>query len=186
MTNSQKDKYLTYGEMNLINNLRELWLELAMWRRAYLISYAANFGDLDLVGQRLYDSSKNLGDILKVFFGVYASGRIQTLLNEQIAISLEILNAESQKDPPTVDEATARLYQNADQLAAYLAQINPYWSEEEWKRLLYEYYENLILQMVLVFAGRYDEAIKLFEGLEDQTLNIADYMAKGIIYYFTK
>ena len=100
MTNPQKDKYLTYGEMNLINNLRELWLELVMWRRAYLISYATNFGDLDLVGQRLYDSSKNLGDLLKVFFGVNASGRIQTLLNEQIAISLEILNAESQKEPP--------------------------------------------------------------------------------------
>ena len=58
----------------------------------------------------------------------------------------------ARKNRPTVDEATVRLYQNADQLAAYLAQINPYWSEEEWKRLLYEYYENIILQMVLVFC----------------------------------
>ncbi|MDD4564906.1 MAG: hypothetical protein PHE79_05445 [Eubacteriales bacterium] len=43
-----------HGQMNLINRMRRLWMQLALWRRAYLISSAADFGDLALVGDRLY------------------------------------------------------------------------------------------------------------------------------------
>jgi hypothetical protein len=175
---------LTYGQMNLFNTLRKLWMELAMWRRAFLVSYAANFGDIELVGERLYQAPTNLGNILEVFFGFQIARRVENLIREQIITGLEILNAEGQGNREAVDAGTERLYRNADQIAAYLAEINPYWSEEEWKRLLYEYYETTIREMVMVLSGYYAEDIALYENLEDQALNIADYMARGIIEYF--
>lgn len=175
---------LTYGQMNLINTLRKLWLELAMWRRAFLVSYASNFGDLELVGERLYQAPTNLGNILEVFFGFQIARRVENLIREQIINGIEILYAEGQGNREAVDAGTERLYRNADQIAAYLAEINPHWSEEEWKRILYEYYETTIREMVMVLSGYYAEDIALYENLEDQALNIADYMARGIIEYF--
>ncbi|MDD4565578.1 MAG: hypothetical protein PHE79_08935 [Eubacteriales bacterium] len=38
--------------------------------------------------------------------------------------------------------------------------------------------------MVMILAGRYEEAIVLYESLEDQVLKIANYMAEGFIKYF--
>lgn len=176
--------WLTYGQMNLINTLRKLWMELAMWRRAFLVSYAANFGDLELVGERLYQAPTNLGNVLEVFFGFQIARKVENLIREQIITGIQILTSEGQGDREAVDAGIVRLYGNADQIAAYLAEINPYWNEEEWKRLLYEYYGTTIREMVMVLAGRYADDIVLYENLQDQALNIADYMAMGMIEFF--
>ncbi|HVI41847.1 MAG TPA: hypothetical protein VM577_14450 [Anaerovoracaceae bacterium] len=176
---------ITYGQMNLINTLRKFWLDLPMWRRAYLISYAANFDNLDVIGNKLYNAPTDLGNVLEVFFGESIARKIEGMIREQIVIGLEILRAERTGNTEAINENTRRLYQNVDQMAAYLAQINPNWDEQTWKDLLYNYYETTILEMVTVLTGKYEEAVTLYESMENQALNIADYMAKGIIPYFT-
>lgn len=183
--NQESDQYITYGQMNLINSLRKYWLELTMWRRAYLVSAAADFGDLPVVGNRLYNAPTDLGNTLEIFFGTEIARRIEGLLREQIVIGAEIVRGEKADDRPAVDAATVRMYQNADVIAAYLAQVNPYWEEEKWKNLFYEYYRTTIFEMVTILAGRYEEAVILYESLEEQALSIADYMAEGMIQYFT-
>jgi hypothetical protein len=176
---------ITSGQMNLINTLRKFWLELPMWRRAYLVSYASNFGDVEMVGNKLYQMPTDIGDVLEVFFGDTIARKIEGMLREQIVIGAEILRSEKTGDTKAINESTARLYQNADQMAAYFAQINPNWDETVWKNLLYDYYKTTILEMVTILAGKYAESITLYESMENQALNLADYMAKGMIPYFT-
>ncbi|MBR0598205.1 acetylglutamate kinase [Sinanaerobacter chloroacetimidivorans] len=183
-TLNQNTTHITLGQMNLINKLRRLWMQLAMWRRAFLVSSASKFGDVDLIGERLYYAPLAFKDLFEVFFGEDIANQIQYYLTGQILIGAEILNAEKEGDRETVDEATQRMYENANEIAAYLAEINPYWNEETWRNLLYEYYRITILEMVTVLAGRYQESITLYESLEDQALKIADYMAEGFIKYF--
>ncbi len=181
----ETDNCITYGQMNLINTLRKFWMELPMWRRAYLVSYASNFGDLDVIGSRLYDAPTDLGNVLEPFFGDPAARTIENMIREQIVIGAQILRAEKTGDIQTINQNTEALYRNADRLAAYLAQVNPNWDEQTWKNLLYDYYKTTILEMVLVLSGKYTESVTLYESMEDQALNIADYMAKGMIPYFT-
>jgi len=107
------------------------------------------------------------------------------MIREQIIIGLEILRAEKEGNIEVINENTKSLYQNANQMAAYLAQINPNWEEQKWNDLLYEYYETTILEMVAVLAGKYEESVVLFEAMENQALDIADYLVQGIIPYFT-
>jgi hypothetical protein len=171
--------------MNLINKLRKLWFEFPMWRRDYLISYAANFGDLDILGRRLYQTPTDIGNVLEVFFGNTIARTVENMIREQIIIGLEILRAEKTGDVNSINENTRTLYQNVEQMSEYLAQINPYWDKETWNRLLHDYYETSILEMVLVLAGKYEEAVKLYDSMENLALSIADYMAGGMIPYFT-
>jgi len=183
--NGMNNHSISYGQMNLINTLRKLLLELSMWRRAYLVSNASNFGDLAAVGNKLYSMPTSIGDVLEVFFGSTIARRIENMIREQIIIGLEILRAEKEGNIEVINENTKSLYQNANQMAAYLAQINPNWEEQKWNDLLYEYYETTILEMVAVLAGKYEESVVLFEAMENQALDIADYLVQGIIPYFT-
>ena len=187
MANSKvgTDDRITYGQMNLINTLRKFWMELPMWRRAYLVSYVAGFGDLEIIGSKLYNTPTDLGNVLEAFFGSSIARTIENMIREQIVIGAEILRAEKTGDTQTINQNTERLYQNADRIAAYLAQINPNWDEQTWKNLLYDYYKTTILEMVLILSGKYTESVTLYESMEDQALSIADYMAKGMIPYFT-
>lgn len=182
---NQNPNYITYGQMNLTNNLRRLWTQLVMWRRALIVSEAANFGDMAVVAERLYHVPTDFKDTFEVFFGTDIAKRFESLLSEQIALSVEKIKAEKEGNREIVDANTVKMYQNADEMAAFLAQINPYWSEEMWQNLLYKYYSTTNLEMVMILAGRYEEAVALYENLEAQALDIADYMAKGFIQYFT-
>ena len=187
MTNSNDAivNSITYGQMNLINTLRKLWMEFPMWRRAFLVSFASDLSDQEVIGNRLYRSPTDIGNVLETFFGKEPARYIENLIREQIVLWIQILYAEKEGNKELIDHNTRRLYQNVDQMAAYLSQLNPYWDEQKWKRLLYDYYETTILEIVAQLAGKYEEAVTLYESMEDQALNIADYMAEGIIWYFS-
>lgn len=176
---------ITYGQMNLINTLRKFWFELPMWRRDYLVSYAANLGDVEILGNKLYNMPTAIGDVLEAFLGNTIARKIENMIREQIVIGAQILFEEKEGNTEAINENTVRLYRNVDQMAAYLAQINPYWDEQTWKNLLYDYYRTTLLEMVAVLAKKYQESVILYESMEDQALNIADYMVEGIIPYFT-
>jgi hypothetical protein len=176
---------IPYGQMNLINTLRKFWMELPMWRRNYLVSYVSGFGDLEIIGERLYNAPTDLGNVLEAFFGDPAARTIENMIREQIVLGGQILRAEKTGDTQTIDQSTETLYRNVDKMAAYLAQINPNWDEQTWKKLFYDYYKTTILEMVLILSGKYKESVTLYESMENQALSIADYMAKGMVPYFT-
>ncbi len=171
--------------MNLINTLRKVWEDIPMWRRAFLVSFAADLGDLDAIGQRLYYAPTEIGNILSLFFGETIARRIEGMMREQLLLWIQILFAEKSGDRELIDKNTQQLYENVDRMAAYLAEINPYWDEEIWKKILHDYYSTGLLESVAYLAGRYEDEITLYESMESQALNIADYMAYGINRYFT-
>lgn len=186
MSNSKADteNCIPNGQMNLINTLRKFWMELPMWRRSYLVSYASGYGDLEVLGDRLYYAPTDLGNILEAFFGDPAARTVENMIREQIVLSAQILRAEKTGDTQTIDQNTETLYRNVDKLAAYLAQINPYWDEQTWKNIFYDYYKTTILEMVLMLSGKFKESVTLYESLQNQALRIADYMGEGMIPYF--
>lgn len=184
-SNVETGDSITYGQMNLINTLRKFWFELPMWRRDYLVSYAANLGDVEILGNKLYNMPTEIGNVLEAFLGNTIARKIEGMIREQIVIGAQIMFEEKEDNIEAINENTTRLYRNVDQMAAYLAQINPYWDEQTWKNLLYDYYRTSLLEMVTVLAKKYQESVILYESMEDQALNIADYMVEGIIPYFT-
>jgi hypothetical protein len=81
-------------------------------------------------------------------------------------------------------DAEKRWYANADGIAAFLSRINPYWSQEDWKTMLYEHLRMTKSEAVNILTNNYEESIKEYDEIEKQALNMADVMAVGIVKQF--
>lgn len=181
---NQDAEFITYGQMNLSNNLSKLWLDLAMWTREYLLSDAFDLGDLEAVGLRLYDVPKEFMDAFEMFFGTEIAQRMLGLLTAHVVAVLEIIRAQKLGNVESADAALVRLYENSDEIASFLGQINPYWDEQTWRDLLYGYNRAIIDEIIAVLAGAYEGAIIIYENIQNQASRMADYMTRGFSDYF--
>ncbi|HVI42537.1 MAG TPA: hypothetical protein VM577_17930 [Anaerovoracaceae bacterium] len=149
------------------------------------MSLATNYGDLAMVEERLYNVAEDFRHVFETFFGIEIANQVDYYITVQASILNEIANAMKTGNAEVVDNATKLLYQNVDELSAYLSEINPHWSQERFKQLFYNYYKQTLLEMVSVLSENHGEAIRIYEDLEDYVLEIADYMTEGFIPYFT-
>jgi len=73
------------------------------------------------------------------------------------------------------------LYQSADSLARFFAQINIYWDEGQWKNLLYQYVRMKIEEIVAIASNDFQKEVEVYDRVEDLTAIMGNYMARGII-----
>jgi len=81
-------------------------------------------------------------------------------------------------------DAERRWYENADEIAAFLGKINPYWSQEMWKRMLYEHLAMTKSEAINILTNNYEKSIMEYDEIEKQALKMADIMAEGIVKQF--
>lgn len=95
------------------------------------------------------------------------------------------MNAAKKNDSKSVTEAQNKWYQNADEISAFLASINPYWSKQIWRDLLYSHLQMTTEEATLRLSGQYSEDVKLFDMIELEALKMADYMFYGLLNNFS-
>ena len=174
---------ITLGELNIINTVRILWMEFIMWSRAFITSVVAGNGDVEAVGLKLYNIPNDFGNLFSIFFGPQAGYRMEQLFTEQILIGLDIINAQQNNDIEHVDEATKRFDRNTNEISTYLAQLNPFWDEKVWNDMFAEFAKAKVFETIAIATGNFEESIRLSDALQYQAMNMADYMANGIINY---
>jgi len=67
--NRYSEPTITYGQMNLIFHIRNLWREMATWTRSYLISRSTGMGSPEEVFNRLYRIPREFGNLLQLILG---------------------------------------------------------------------------------------------------------------------
>ncbi|MBR0597083.1 hypothetical protein [Sinanaerobacter chloroacetimidivorans] len=172
------------AQLNLMNALRQTWGDLSMWTRAFLVSTAAGLGDAGNIRDRLAQIPDAFASELSHIYEPEQTNQLRDLLNQHILLMEALITAEKNGDDVTVNQSTVRLYQNADNVASFLSSVNPYWEEEKWKDLLDDYLEMNIAQMVARLGGNFSEDIIIYNSIEKQAMQMADYMSEGIIQRF--
>ena len=175
--------YIPYGQMNLIINFRALWLNLAMWSRSFLLSIATGLPNTKAVSDRLYEVPVQLGSLLQLIFGQQSAETFVNLLSTHIVQMETTMMAQKNGNNQAVSDSVKLLYQNADELATFLSQINPFWFQTQWQNLLYTYISMTFEQTTALLSGDYVKDIQVFDRIQFQTSLIGDYMANGIIQY---
>ncbi len=183
--NTFMDFRYTLYQVALLNQLRMLWEQHVHWTRSFIISTAANLGDLDPTTKRLLRNPSDFAELFRQFYGDEIADHFKDLFTQHLLIAADLVNAAKNNDTKAADEARRKWYANADEIAAFLAQINPYWDESKWKELLYSHLQMTEKEAVLRLAGKYAEDIAIYDQIEAEALNMADYMFYGIANQFS-
>ncbi|MPM06695.1 hypothetical protein SDC9_52998 [bioreactor metagenome] len=168
----------------LSEQMRLLWMEHIFWTRLAILSTAFNLPDAGAVTARLLRNPKDFEAALKQYYGAEAAAKFADLLTDHLTIAAELVTAAKAGDTAAATDAERRWYENADEIAAFLGEINPYWSQREWRKMLYDHLSLTKDEAVDILTGNYEGSISVFENIEHQALAMADMMAGGIVKQF--
>jgi hypothetical protein len=172
------------AEINLMNTIRSLWEQHAAWTRSTITSIVFSQPDEEFVTRRLLRNPEDFADALRPFYGESIASRFSGLLTEHLVIAAELIKAIKAGLTKKAKDAEKRWYQNAKDIAAFLAQINPFWSEESWKAMMFEHLRLVTAEAVEMLRGNYQASINATDENEEHVLEMADMMITGIIMQF--
>jgi len=177
------EQCITYEEMNEIYNIRMFWFELVTWVRNYMLSRYAGIGDADEVFERLRQVPADyVNRVSKLLGDGFAEEYVQ-LFYDYIDLIRDFITAQLAGNTDEVGRITQRLYQNADERAAFVAAINPFWNEEEARTRLYNNLRATIDESSSFLMGDYARNIDIFSRLLDQAESISTWLAQGLVRY---
>jgi hypothetical protein len=168
----------------LANTIRRLWMEHVMWTREFIKSAAFNSPDIDAVTSRLLRNPSDFANLLRPFFGTQNTMIFENLLTDHLEIAAQLVKAAKAGDSAGAAEQRKKWYLNADEIAAFLHDINPCWSRKIWQDLFYEHLRMTEDEAVQILTGQYEASTAQFGAIEDEVLKMADYMVRGIVRRF--
>lgn len=184
ITKSDFDKQcITYSQMNMISNSRLFWRRFTTWIRSYIVSRYAGIGSEEEAFSRLYFETSGIGNFLQVVFERESSNSISQLFNQITFALRDLITAQFQGNSEAVTQSANRLYEVVDNFAAYLASINPYISETEWRDMLQGYIQLTLEDVNSYFTGNYSNDIPLSERLTELTNRMGDDLAQSLNDY---
>lgn len=175
--------YITFGQLNIITDSRFNWVRFNSWIRSYIISLVSGFGNLEQTSARLYRAPLDFYNLLLPIIGRENAEQVLNYFTIHIGTLEALANAIRTNDTNMVNAATARLYQNAERLAEFFAEINPYYSEEIWKNFLNKNIRMTIDQIFNLMAGNYELDIIIFDRILEQAILMGDYMSRGLFNF---
>lgn len=174
----------TPSSVDLNRKLRSLWEQHVFWTRLTVNSIVDGLGDVQQTTARLLRNPSDFAAVLATVYGSAIASQFEKLLREHLTIAAELVTNLKSGNTAAAEAAQKRWYANADAIAAFLAQINPYWSKVEWQRMLYEHLRLLSEEVAARIAKNYEKNVAISDSIEQQALDMADMMTTGIVQQF--
>ncbi len=174
---------VTYGQMNLLFHIRNLWRQLVTWTRSYLVSQHANMGIADDVFNRLYRLPREFENVLQLILGFEASQAFVQSLSVQLALTKEIIDAYLAGNTDLINEKVPQLYRNAEERAELMASFVPLWEQAQIRNFLYAYHQYTLEQIVTLVSGDYARNIDIYDRLLQHADIMGSYFTEGLYHY---
>lgn len=175
---------ISMKEHELNNYIRLLWEQHVYWTRMVILSIAFDLPDAEYTTNRLLRNPKDFEEALIPFYGEAVAAQFAEFLTNHLEIAAELVKAAKAGNSTAAADAEKRWYDNADQIANFLGGINPYWSVEEWQRLLYNHLAMTKQEAVDILTNKFSESIDVLDNIELEALEMADEMTQGIVNQF--
>ncbi|MCZ2258180.1 hypothetical protein [Sporosarcina sp. G11-34] len=186
--NNRNDLYgrrlISKAEFDYISMNRLLWLEHVNWTRMTIISIVFGLPDLEFVQERLLRNATDLGNCLRPFYGDQIADKYAELIKEHLVLAAELVTAAVKGDSKTAAEKEKQWYRNADDIAEFLSNINPYLGKEEVTKMFYTHLALTKQEAVYMIQKNFTADIEVFDKIEAQALEMADMISKAIIIQF--
>ncbi len=183
----QVGQCITYDQANIIYDIRMFWYDLATWTRAYMLARYFGVGNVEEVYTRLRRVPEDYVVNLRRLFGETAGGReLQIQLSTYLDLIDALITAQMEGNDEEINRITRLLYQNADERAASVTSINPFWDVEEWRVRLYDNLFNVIEQSESFLAQDFTRNLEIFSRILDLADSTSAYFARGLFDYLIR
>ncbi len=172
------------NRQEIINTMRKLWSQHVYWTRFFIISTAEDLPDLKYVTDRLLENPGDFAKAMEMFYCREKADGFKKLLTEHLQIGGDLVNAAKDMDTAKADELREKWYANADDIAVFLASVNPYWCKRKWRDMMYGHLSMTEKEAGFRLKKEYPKDIEIFESIENEALEMGDYMASGIMRQF--
>jgi len=168
--------------------MRKLWEDHITWTRLVIVDVLAPTGplpDLQASTDRLLQNQVDLGNAIKPYYGDAAGNQLTELLRQHILIAAEILQDAKAGNTTAMNDAIARWYANADEIAVFLNNANPkFWPLDQMKAMMHTHLDLTLQEAVTYLHGDYAGSVAAYEQVHLEILDMADMLSAGIIKQF--
>ena len=171
-------------QLDLVLEIRDLWTQHATWTGMAVKSITLQLPDEEVVVNRLLRNPMDFSFALRPFYGPVVADEFANLLTEHLQLAGAFIKATMAGDRINAIQLENKWYQNADEIAAFLGNINPYWSDDNWRLMLHEHLGFVKILTFSLLDGNYAGNVETYDIFSVQALEMANMMAKGIIRQF--
>src|SRR5437879_9444544 len=168
----------------LSDALRRLWADHVIWTRQYIVAALAGSPDAETAAGRLLRNQEDIGNAIVPFYGEEAGTRLTELLKDHILIAVDAIAAAIADDERLFRRLDLRWRQNADDIAAFLAEANPNWPEQDLQDLLGQHLKLTKLEMLARFDEAWTDDVERFDDILIEILTMSDALAAGLAAQF--
>jgi hypothetical protein len=179
-------KALSPSQVAFHDQMRKLWEDHVTWTRLAIVTFADGSGGFSATADRLLQNQTDLGDAFKPFYGDANGGHLTALLHDHITIAVEVLQAAKAGDSAALADASARWYANADDIADFLASLNPNWPQDAMRADMKTHLDQTLAEAGHELAGDYASSVNDYEAVHAHILAMADVLSDGIMAQFPK
>ena len=175
---------ITQSMQSLHDEWRSLWEQHVQWTRMTILSAAFSLPDASATTARLLRNPSDMGAVMRVFYGDAVANQFTRLIQDHLLIANKLVAAAKAGDTASAAQLEQQWYANADEIAHFLAGINPYWQEAAVRDMLHMHLALTKAEAVAILSGEYQKSIMLYDQIEQQALGMADALSSGIIAQF--
>ncbi len=163
---------------------QKLWIDHVLWTRNFIISDLASLEDKEMVLDRLLQNQDDIGDSIKSYYGEEAGNQLSKLLREHIVLAGQVVDAAKSGNKTDLEKYNKLWYQNADQIADFLSNANPNYSNKTLKDMLYTHLQLITDAVTARLNKDWQADIIAYDKGEDHMVKFAKILVEGIITQF--
>jgi hypothetical protein len=176
---------MSSGQVAFHDQMRKLWEDHVTWTRLAIVTFADGSEGFGATATRLLQNQVDIGNAIKPFYGNAAGNRLASLLHDHIAIAVELLQAAKAGDTAAFDDANARWYANANQIADLISSLDPVvWPDAAMRDMMKVHLDQTLAEASDELGGNYAASVADYEAIHQHILEMADMLSAGIIKQF--
>jgi hypothetical protein len=165
--------------------MRELWAGHIFWIRNVVLDNATgNPAARDIADKEVVANAKQIAGTISPFYGEAASNTLFTLLADHYASIKAYSDATVVGDKPQEDAALAHLASNADDIALFLSEANPYLSKDTVRGLIAAHGAHHIAQIIQLQEHDYKREAQTWRVMRQHVDVIADALTTALSKQF--